>query len=398
MAEGDRTDDMPPGGTDKSRRRPPVIELEATEVGEDGTKTAKPKPDPAAAPKPEPDAQKTQTSSGMNFGPYLPAAIAGGLGAVAGAVLVYFAMPQFAPSGDAALVREVTALNARIEALSKQPAASPETAALGQRIDKLTALIAEAEKRLVAAEKNSAPASTPAPTPAPADPAVEATSKELREALADLKKLAGQTEQQPALASAIESLSSRIGALDSRVSSLAAAEKSSASSELANEIRALNALAVAVQSGKPYLKELSAVRAASGPKASALDFIEPVAAKGLPTAAALATQFSALVPQLLQTKQEGGFLAKLYSNAANLVEVRRIGEEGNEPAAVVNRIEALLARGDLATALNETAKLPEAVKAKAAAWITEANRRRAADVAIKKLLDDALAVPEQPKS
>lgn len=404
MAEGDRTDDMPPGGSDKPRRRPPVIELEATEVGEDGAKTAKPKPEPAPASKPEQSESKKQNAYGMNRAPYLSAAIAGGIGALAGAAIVYFAVPQMSPSGstpDAALVREVSSLNARIEALAKQPASSPETAALGQRIDRLTTAIAEAEKRLAATEKK-----TENPVPAPSavqvqtDPAIESASKELREALADLRKLAGQTEQQPALSSAIESLSSRIAALDSRVTSLAAAGKTSASSELAREIAALNALTAAIQSGKPFAQELGAVRATSGQKAAALDFLEPSAAKGLPTAASLAAQFSALAPQLLQKKEmSGGFLDRLYSNATSLVEVRRIGEpQGDEPGAVVTRIESLLSRGDLAGALGETAKLPEASKAQAAAWITEANRRRAAEVAVRKLLDDTLVAPEQPKS
>jgi hypothetical protein len=404
MAEGDRTDDMPPGGPDKPRRRPPVIELEATEVGEDGAKTAKPKPEPALASKPEQPESKKQNPAGMNLTPYLPAAIAGGIGALAGAAIVYFAVPQMNQSGsapDAALVREVASLNARIEALSKQPSSSPETAVLGQRIDKLTAAIAEAEKRLAATEqKTESPMPALAPAQGQTDPAVESASKELREALADLRKLARQTEQQPALSSAIESLSARIAALDSRVTSLAAAGKTSASSELAREIVALNALAAAIQSGKAFAQELGAVRAISGRRATALDFLEPSAAKGLPTVANLAAQFSVLAPQLLQKKEtSGGFLDRLYSNATNLVEVRRIGEpQGDEPGAVVTRIEAMLMRGDLAGALQETAKLPEAAKAQAAPWITEANRRRAAEVAVRKLLDDALVAPEQPKS
>lgn len=414
MAEGDRSDDIPPGGSDKPRRRPPVIELEAKEVGEDGAKTAKPKPEPAASGS-GPKEQNNKTASGKNFGSYLPAAVAGGIGALAGAAIVYFAIPQAAPPGasDAGLVREIAALNARIEAMSKQPASGPETAALGQRIDRLTASVAEAEKRLAAAEKAAGqvtsatpptppvPAAAPpvpVPVPVPSDPALESAAKELRDALADLKKLAGHAEQQPALASAIESLSSRISALDTRVSSLAAAGKSSASLELANELRALHALSVAIQSGKPFLMELSAVRANSGPKASALDFLEASAAKGLPTVANLSEQFSALVPKLLQKKEEGSFLARLYSNATSLVEVRRIGEEGNEPDAVINRIQALLRHGDLAGALNESAKLPETMRARAAAWIAEVNRRRAADIAVRKLLDEALMLPEQTKS
>lgn len=402
MAEGDRTDDMTPGGSDKSRRRPPVIELEATEVGEDGAKAAKPKPEAPTAAKPEQPEVKSTNSSGVNFNSYLPAALAGGIGALAGAALVYFALPLSAPTGakpDAALLREVAALNAKIEAMSKQPASSPETAALSQRIDKLTAAIAETEKKVTGgAEKKADPA--PSSAQVQTDSATESASRELREALADLRKLAGQAEQQPALSAAIESLSARIAALDGRVGSLAATERSSASSELGREIRALNALSASIQSGKPFAQELGAVRVASGKKSSVLDFLESSAAKGLSTVANLSAQFSSLAPQLLRAKNESeGFLARLYTNATNLVEVRRIGEpEGGEPAAVVSRIERQLSRADLAGALDEAAKLPEAAKAQLASWMAEASRRRAADAAIKKLQDDALAAPEQPKS
>ncbi len=390
MAEGDRPDDMPPSGkNEKPRRHPPVIELEATEVGDDG----KPQPKP----KPEQPESKQPSNSSMNARTFIPALVAGGVGALAGAAALYFLLPYFSPqpggSADAALTREIASLSARIEAMSKQSPANPETAALSQRIDKLTSAIAETEKKLT--EKRSE-GSTAVAQP---DPALEATSKELREALAELKKLGGQGDQ-PAVTAAIESLSSRIAALDTRMSSLAAASRSSVSSELAKEMSALNALTAAINSGKPFSQELGAARAAIGSKAAALEFLDQTAARGIPTVSNLAAQFTALVPKLLHKKEEGsGFLSRLYSNATNLVQVRKIGEpQGDDPESVLARIETQLARGDLDAALSETAKFPDSVKSDAAAWITEANKRRAAELAVKKLMDAALAAPEQPKS
>ncbi len=403
MADPDRPDDLPPGGkNDKSRRPPPVIELEAKEVGADGSKTT-PKAKPEASEKPEADSKPKAAAADAGLSPLVPAAGAGVIGAIAGAALVYFMLPQLgpapvtAPSPDPALTKEIAALNAKIETLSKRPAVDQESAALAQRIEKLSAGIADAEKRLQAAANR--PDNPQSPAPATPDPALEAISKDLREALAEVRKLsapAGQNET----AAALEALSARIGALDGRMSSLAASTKSTASAELAGEVRALNALAAAINSGRPFVKELAAAKAAMGSKASALDALETSSAKGIAPTQVLANQFSALAPKLLRGPDtDNSFLGKLYSNATKLVEVRKIGDgQGDTPVAVVARAEAMLARGELAAAVSETGKLPSAAKAEAASWLRTANERLAAEAAVRKALDAALASPEQPKS
>lgn len=388
----DRPDDAPPGGKNEKRRHPPVIELEATELGEDGSKASKPKPDPEVSTKAEQPEPKRPVDTGTKSRSFALPLITAGIGAAAGAAVLYFALPYFmkpqAPATpDAALTREVAALSARIEAMSKQqPAANPEASALGERIDKLTNAIAETEKKLTEKRPDGSP------PPEQADPALEATSKELRDALAELKKLSGQPEQ-PALAAAIEALSSRIATLDERMASLVAAGKAATSSEIAKQIFAVNALSAKLNSGKPFAQELATARTVLGPKATGVEGLDQSAAKGIPTVSALADQFNALIPKLLyQPKADAGFLSRLLFNATHLVQIRKIGEpQGDDVESVIARIETLLARGELTPVLWETVKLPDYARSEAAGWIAEIGKRRDAEMAVKKLLDAALA-------
>jgi hypothetical protein len=137
-----------------------------------------------------------------------------------------------------------------------------------------------------------------------------------------------------------------------------------------------------------------------GAKASALDPLEASAARGIASTQVLANQFSALAPKLLRGPEAGsGILGRLYSNATKLIEVRKVGDgQGDTPEAVVARAENMLARGELAAAISETGKLPEPAKTEAASWLRAANERLAAEIAVRKAIDAALATPEQPKS
>jgi hypothetical protein len=73
--------------------------------------------------------------------------------------------------------------------------------------------------------------------------------------------------------------------------------------------------------------------------------------------------------------------------------------EGASAGAIVARMEERLKRGDLAAALEEGARLPEAARANAADWFTVAARRQNAELAVKNLLNAELAAlaAEPPK-
>jgi hypothetical protein len=87
------------------------------------------------------------------------------------------------------------------------------------------------------------------------------------------------------------------------------------------------------------------------------------------------------------TTASGGFLEKLQANAGNLVRVRPVGApSGDDSAAVLARVESAAAVADIAAALVELAKLPEAMRAPAQAWIAKANARQSALSAARTLV------------
>src|SRR5215468_1759183 len=133
-----------------------------------------------------------------------------------------------------------------------------------------------------------------------------------------------------------------------------------------------SALNTAVERGEAFAAELAAARQLTG-DAAALAPLEPFAAAGLPSATALGRELAALTGTLAQTSgappRDGGFLERLQANAERLVRVRPLDEPpGDDPAAVLTRIEQRVAQADIPGVLAEIAKLPAPARAAAQAW------------------------------
>ncbi|MCC6949405.1 MAG: hypothetical protein IT539_16730 [Bradyrhizobiaceae bacterium] len=390
MAEGDRPDDAPPPPPRKRRRKPPVLDLKAKEIGgaTERPQAEERKEEQARAHSP------AEAAAGFDWRALATnPLVAASVGLIAGAAAVYALMPraQIVDPQAGALRNEIATLSARIEELAARPPAAPDMSALGTRIDRLTAAIGEAEKRLAAVEQRPEPKAPDLSGVTERTAAIESAVKDLRGTLADLRKLAEQAP--PAVTpAAIDSLANRIGGLEQRIASLAAARTAATSASISAEIVALNALTDAIRSGKPFVKELEAARARLGDRAAPLAALDAQAEKGLPTVATLAERFDALVPQLLRGPDPaGGFFSRLYTNAVRLVEVRPVGEpEGTSAGAIVARMETKLARGDLAGALAESDALPEPAKSTAASWLAAARERQDAEAIVKKLSESVL--------
>jgi hypothetical protein len=157
---------------------------------------------------------------------------------------------------------------------------------------------------------------------------------------------------------------------------------------------AATALNAAVERGDAFAAELATVKAlGADPKLVAA--LEPFARAGVPTAATLARQFSALAPSLLQASEpppRDSVLGRLQLNAEKLVRIRRVDEApGSDGAAIVARGEAKAGRGDLAGAVAELGELPPNARAPAEAWIKSVQARIAAIDASRRLAADALS-------
>jgi hypothetical protein len=109
--------------------------------------------------------------------------------------------------------------------------------------------------------------------------------------------------------------------------------------------RALAAVALrdAVARGVPYAAEL-AIAKQLGANGQAVTALEPLAASGVPSEAALSRELHALLPPMIEAAgadaaKAGSFIDRLQANASKLVRVHPIdAPAGDDTSAVLARI------------------------------------------------------------
>jgi hypothetical protein len=188
---------------------------------------------------------------------------------------------------------------------------------------------------------------------------------------------------------------SQVDALAGRVAAVETSEKTAERGDRAVRlVLVATALKAAAERGDPFAGELAAAKTlGADPKLTAA--LEPFAASGVPTTAALARELAALAPSLrppASAPARENFLDRLQVNAEKLVRVRPTEEvAGNDAAAIASRIEGKAVQEDLAGAQAELAKLSTTARAPAEAWIKKEQARTAALDASRRLAADALA-------
>lgn len=306
-------------------------------------------------------------------------------------------------------------LETRIAALEARPrpdpAAAPSPAVdldpLNREIEALKAALGRVEQ----AQRNAAAA--PASPPPPAGPDMRAVTaaidERIREALAPQATRAQAVESRldavsAAAARQVEAAESRIAALagdlakqaevtQAAAARLATLDQARLLGQRAVRLVGIEVLRSAVDRGGAYAAELRGALAL-GIDPAALEPLSAAAERGVPTRLAVQRGFASLAPQLARAEPaaEGGFLDRLAANAQGLVRIRPAGEAaGDSVPAVVARVEAKLARGDLAGALADFDALPEPVKAKASDWAGGARARLAADRTLARVSGEMLA-------
>jgi hypothetical protein len=260
------------------------------------------------------------------------------------------------PAPDPALMNRVAAA----EAAAKQ--AAENTAALQRRTEELTRLVREARSRADAAA-------------ATADAA---------------QKTAGAAAPDAAVALDVDAMMRRIAALEQALQTTQA--------ELYRRLAVVaSVLLGAVERGAPFTAELAAAKALAG-DAKSLSALDAFASSGVPSAAALTRELVAVIPAMLKavegpTPREGSFLDKLQASAERLVRIRPVGEpSGDRPLDIIARLEAKANASDLNGAVSELAKLPPQVRASADAWADKVKARDAALAAARQFSRDALVV------
>jgi hypothetical protein len=332
-------------------------------------------------------------------------------------VLLVFLTGQF--SGDETRIRTIEARIARAEQQVRELSGRAPTSSVDPKaLDELTARVAKLE---AGGSATRPPATDPALANRMAT--LEGTLKSLEEKIGvvarrtdDIDIVARDARDKAAAsAAAIAELTQKMARLsstsdlDASVNRIAALERlvGTVQAELARRgigeagdrpVRlavTASALNTAVERGDAFAAELAAAKQLAG-DAAALAPLEPFAATGLPSTTALGRELVALTNALAQTSgappREGGFLDRLQANAERLVRIRPLDEPpGDDPAAVLTRIEQRALQADLPGALTELAKLPAPARAAAQAWIAKAQARLAAVAASRRFAADAFA-------
>lgn len=426
------------GEAPKPRRpAPPVIELKATEIGREPVEPAATGSDLGSHPQDErgrsESAQAADGSSAARLGesdershpreteptPRLYARLNVdrsmlhiGAGALAGALAVLVLLwlaGVLHPRGEAALAERLAATETQLRALadSLQPVRADEVAALARRVAALETTVREVAARPQAASQRWDELSARLA-------ALEQGLRRLDE-LAVRQGQAGSTAggapdatvtarlaaAEAGLAALAEHLSAVTRQLDETAAAARNADHGKAATGRAAEgdraarlALAAIALRTAVERGEPYAAELEALRPLVSDPA-VLAPLEASAATGVPTATGLAREWKALAPGLLSAAvptSGSGILDWLRASAERLVRIRPVGEvAGDDPAAVVSRVEAKVGRDDVEGALADLAKLSTPVRAHAEAWRRKAQARAQALAASRRLADEALA-------
>ena len=393
-----------PGGR-RRKREAPTIDLTATEVppaAEAIPPQSEPPPEMRDA-GPEP-ATQSAPPSGAQFS---TGSVAAG---IAGAAVMSFVMLalwytgfSLAPAGDTGAPRaQVAALQKQVQELELARRAAP---ADGKALEDLRARVGKIEEdiaKLPSADKAVAERLSAADnamkslgaaltalnrrsddataTVKQALERAEAAEKAVRELQVSVQNVGKVAAVAPA---ALDAMQQRLAALEQSAQAAHAEIARTASIDTAARL-ALSAAALraAVESGAPYADALAQTKLL-GADAAALAPLQAFAASGVTGDRALARELSGLMPALVKAAGAGaapaGFLERLQANAGQLVRVRPLdAPAGDDPAAVLARLEVDAANADIDGALADLGKLPEPARKPAQAWIAKAKSRQAA--------------------
>jgi hypothetical protein len=258
----------------------------------------------------------------------------------------------------------------------------------GEAASRLPDKVAAIEARLALAEANRGVAGEPAT----GDGKIAALEQRLAVAESALAAAAGVPadldRRLAALDAALASMAARLAALEKADAAARAASSGLDEKTAAARAAIATALRSAFERGEPFAQLLASAKELAGSD-PALAALAEVAAGGAPTVASLKREFAALSPaiDMALAPRPQGIVDRLLANARALVRARPEGPiAGDEPVAVLSRIEAALGGDDVAGALAEWEKLPEAARQATAGWRDKAATRVEAAISMSRAL------------
>jgi len=364
----------------RAKRAPPTIDLEASEISGE---TLKAGPDAEPAPPPREPARGAISAA-------IIAAITGAFAAALVIAVVWFAgwpgaavpqppapLPQADTSAVDALTSRVDALEARA---ARPPAAAPDPT-LATRIEAVEKSLGTLRGELASAR---------------------AQSEKLAADLKDIKSAPNQSASAPDLGAINDRLTQLERADRTQSAAIAQAAAKPADDPPLRRIVAAALLDVLVRTGDPYPAALTAAKSLA-PDPAALKPLDPFAASGVPSVAALSRELLTLVPKLSPPAPEPepattgtGLADRLEAGAVKLFRIERIDAVGTGRGAIVARVTAAALHNDIAEARRELNTLAPADRAAAQAWLDKSDARDAALAASRQFAANAMAALAKP--
>lgn len=301
--------------------------------------------------------------------PRLPMlALAGLVGGVVGAGVVMLAMSRITPTVGP---EQIDALQRRLDTL--QGAAT--------ELDRKASAASEAAARAgTAAQAATARANEVASAQAPDAGAIAGLNAQAQRAEAAARALGEQLERNAARIGTVETLAK-------------AAAGPSPQGLAAARIVLAERVQTALASGQPFAGDLAALIKGGG-AAEHIAALNAVAASGAPTKDALLSQLRghrAMFARELMPAT-AGWQDRLLGLASRIVSIRPVGDTGvNDPATLPMRLENAIVKGDIAAAAVLWGQLPEPARRASADFGGALQKRGAADAAIAKIAQDAVA-------
>jgi hypothetical protein len=207
------------------------------------------------------------------------------------------------------------------------------------------------------------------------------------------QKLNTDAQQNQELATQLSALGERVaGAEDKLDAALRNRSRASALALIVGQIEA------AIDEARPYQTQIQTLTAMTEDSAGAGDdtieqalrALEPGAAAGVPSIAALRQSFQPVANEIVHAARApdgDNLIDRATDNLMRLVTVRPVGDDvrGDTAEARVARAEAALDKGDLASAVAELEQLDGRPAEAAADWLSQAKLRLGADQAVAKL-------------
>ena len=401
----------PPPDPPSARRRrpPPVNNLEATEV----QSTAADSRVDASSPPPRdsPPREPQEPPSDRRPFAWLPeelswahlsAGIAGAIGALF-LVLLLWLVGALSGGGNSStdLGPRLASIEKKLNDLVKDFAARPAPASVDPKaIDDALARLAKLESAQARMESGQARLESAQATPrAPVtDPVVlgrlSATENAVNSLADNVAAISRRTE---GIDTTLRDTSNKIEKLSAALADLQSTARAAAigSDRAVRLAVAAAALRATVERGDSFSSELAVVKPLAS-NAGMLAPLEPFAATGVPSNAALAQELTVIIQPMLRAAgappRDGNFLDRLQANAEKIVRIRPIDDaRGDDRSAILARIEQRAAQANIPGALAELAKLPPDARAAAQGWIAKAEARNSAIEVSRRFAADAMA-------